>query len=140
MKRYAMLAAFILAFVVVYAMTKLSRPAAPEEAPPGMVWIPGGEFTMGTDADIGWPDEKPAHRVRVDGFWMDATEVTNARFRTFVDATGYLTTAERTPDAAEILQQLPEGVAPPTKEQLVPGAASRAAERAGPAQRLFCGA
>ena len=35
---------------------------------PGMVWIAGGEFTMGTDAELGWTDEKPAHRVRVDGF------------------------------------------------------------------------
>ena len=37
------------------------------KAPPGMVWVPGGEFTMGTDSDLGWPEEKPAHRVRVDG-------------------------------------------------------------------------
>src|SRR5262245_22433101 len=49
----------------------LGRVELPSEAPPGMVWIPGGEFTMGTDDQIGWQDEKPAHRVRVDGFWMD---------------------------------------------------------------------
>ena len=49
--------------------------------PPGMVWIPGGEFTMGTDAESAWPEERPAHRVRVDGFWIDQTEVTNAQFR-----------------------------------------------------------
>src|SRR5262249_28202724 len=48
----------------------LGRVELPSEAPPGMVWIPGGKFTMGTDDKIGWQDEKPAHRVRVDGFWM----------------------------------------------------------------------
>src|SRR5262245_22349501 len=67
---------------VTFAAVLLSR-AGP---PPGMVWVPGREFTMGTDSELGWPDEKPAHRVRVDGFWMDATEVTNAQFRAFVEA------------------------------------------------------
>src|ERR1700679_2794483 len=70
-------------------------------APPGMVLIPGGEFTMGTNGEIGWADEKPAHRVRVDPFWIDQTDVTNAEFRTFVDATGYVTTAEKPVDVAE---------------------------------------
>ena len=86
-----------------------------------MVWIPGGEFTMGTDSELGWPDEKPAHRVRVDGFWMDETEVTNAQFHAFVEATGYVTTAEKPPDVEEILRQSPPGTAPPPKELLVPG-------------------
>jgi formylglycine-generating enzyme len=91
-------------------------------APPGMAWVPGGEFTMGTDSDLGWADEKPAHRVRVDGFWMDETDVTNAQFRTFVEATGHVTTAEKPVDAEEILRQSPPGTPPPTKEMLVPGA------------------
>jgi len=90
-------------------------------APPGMVWIPGGEFTMGTDSDLGRPDEKPAHRVRVDGFWMDGTDVTNAQFRTFVEATGYQTTAEKPVDVAEILRQSPPGTPAPPKERLLPG-------------------
>jgi formylglycine-generating enzyme required for sulfatase activity len=93
----------------------------PDSAPPGMVWVPGGEFTMGTDADLGWEEEKPAHRVRVSGFWMDQTDVTNAQFRRFVEATGYRTTAEKPPDAEEILRQLPPGTPPPPKEKLVPG-------------------
>lgn len=93
-----------------------------QRAPTGMVWIPGGEFTMGTDSDLGWADEKPAHRVRVDGFWMDETDVTNAQFRKFVEATGYVTTAEKPVDAAEILRQMPPGTPPPPKENLVPGA------------------
>src|SRR5262245_43615033 len=89
--------------------------------PPGMVWVPGGEFTMGTDAEIGWPDEKPAHRVRVTGFWIDVTEVTNTQFRDFVQATGYVTTAEKPPSLEEIMRQVPPGTSPPPKEKLVPG-------------------
>jgi formylglycine-generating enzyme required for sulfatase activity len=92
-----------------------------QSAPPGMVWIPGGEFTMGTSADLCWDDEKPAHRVRVDGFWMDETDVTNAEFRKFVEATGYRTTAEKPPDAEEILRQRRPGTPPPPPENLVPG-------------------
>ena len=57
--------------------------------PPGMRWVPGGEFTMGSDDPDVARVEHPAHRVRVDGFWMDETDVTNAQFRAFVDATGY---------------------------------------------------
>ena len=105
------------AFTVTYAVVCWSRPAAP----PGMVWIPGGEFTMGTDSDLGWPDEKPAHRVCVDGFWMDATEVTNAQFRAFVAATSYVTTAEKPPSLEEIMSQSPPGTPPPPSEKLVPG-------------------
>jgi formylglycine-generating enzyme required for sulfatase activity len=85
-----------------------------------MVWIPGGDFLMGCDAPDARPDERPAHRVRVDGFWMDATEVTNARFRAFVEATGYVTVAERAPTAEEILLQLPPGTPPPDPADLVP--------------------
>ena len=76
---------------------------------------------MGTDSDLGWPDEKPAHRVRVDGFWMDEHEVTNAQFRAFVEATGYVTTAEKAPRLEEVMAQLPPGSPPPPKENLVPG-------------------
>ena len=72
---------------------------AAHRPPPGMVWVPGGEFTMGTDDRIGWVDEKPSHRVRVDGFWMDATDVTNRQFKEFVGATAYVTVAERKPRA-----------------------------------------
>lgn len=74
-------------------------PSRAPAAPQGMVWIGGGEFTMGSadDDTTAHPDEIPAHRVRVGGFWMDTTEVTNAQFRAFVEATGYVTTAERPP-------------------------------------------
>lgn len=92
-----------------------------QTAPPGMVWIPGGEFIMGSDLSDARPDEHPTHRVKVTGFWMDATEVTNKQFRTFVAATGYVTTAEKPPDVASIMSQMPAGSPPPLPENLVPG-------------------
>jgi formylglycine-generating enzyme len=113
------LVAFGSTFAIVKAMQR-SR-AVRGDGGAGMVWIRGGEFTMGTDSSVGWADEKPAHRVRVDGFWMDATDVTNGQFREFVGATGHVTTAEKPPDAAEILSQLPPGTAAPPGEKLVPG-------------------
>jgi len=66
--------------------------------PAGMVSIPGGEFLMGSN-DF-YPEESPAHRVSVAGFWMDERPVTVSAFRSFVDATGYRTVAERKPDPA----------------------------------------
>lgn len=62
---------------------------------PGMVWVPGGRFTMGTDAR--YPEEGPPREIVVTGFWMSQTEVTNAQFAAFVAATGYRTEAERDP-------------------------------------------
>ena len=95
---------------------------APQAAPPGMVWIPGGEFTMGGDDPLARPDEQPLHRVRVRGFWMDATEVTNAQFAAFVQATGYRTVAERPIDWEEMRKQLPPGTPKPDESRLQPGA------------------
>jgi formylglycine-generating enzyme required for sulfatase activity len=63
---------------------------------PDMVWIPGGTFKMGSDKH--YPEERPAHRVSVDGFWMDLSPVTNARFARFVEVTGHRTFAEIAPD------------------------------------------
>lgn len=65
----------------------------------GMIWVPGGTFRMGSDHH--YPEERPSHRVRVDGFHMDATPVTNAQFRRFVEATGHVTVAETKPDAKD---------------------------------------
>ena len=61
----------------------------------GMVLIPGGTFSMGGDDDQAWRDEYPKHEVVIDSFWMDVHEVTNAQFAAFVEATGYVTTAEK---------------------------------------------
>ncbi len=59
-----------------------------------MVWIPAGDFAMGSDDDA-MSDARPVHRVSLDGFWMDRTEVTNRQFEEFVKATGYTTVAEQ---------------------------------------------
>ena len=79
----------------------------------GMVWIPGGEFMMGATDDEGRPDEYPARKATVNGFWMDATEVTNGQFRKFVEATGYVTTAEQNVIWDELKKQLPAGTPRP---------------------------
>jgi formylglycine-generating enzyme required for sulfatase activity len=92
-----------------------------KNGPPGMVWVPAGEFTMGWDGVEARFDEKPAHRVRVDGFWIDATEVTNKQFGAFVKATGYITTAERPVDWEELKKQVPPGTPKPPDEKLQPG-------------------
>lgn len=92
--------------------------ASSGKVPDGMVWIPRGEFSMGaasTDdsmCQIGslTRDSLPLHPVRVDGFWMDATEVTNAEFAAFVKATGYVTVAERTPTAEQYPGAPPENL------------------------------
>jgi sulfatase modifying factor 1 len=91
-------------------------------APAGMSWIPGGEFSMGAEdppdkSDVGMKatiDSRPIHRVYVDGFYVDKTDVTNAQFAVFVQATGYVTVAERNP-RAEDFPGAPPG-------NLVPGA------------------
>ncbi len=86
-----------------------------------MVWIPGGEFLMGSTDALARPHESPVHPVRVDGFWMDTTEVTNAPFARFVAATGYKTVAERAVDWEAMKPQLPPGTLRPPDEQLEPG-------------------
>ncbi|MFF1876919.1 formylglycine-generating enzyme family protein [Leifsonia sp. NPDC058230] len=65
----------------------------------GMVWLPGGTFTMGSDSH--YPEEAPAHTVAVGPFWIDPLAVTNEQFGAFVTATGYVTVAERRPDPAD---------------------------------------
>jgi formylglycine-generating enzyme required for sulfatase activity len=86
-----------------------------------MVAIPGGEFTMGSDAHHAMANERPPHRVRVEGFLLDAAPVTNAQFSKFVAATRYVTTAEKKPDWNELSRQLPPGTPKPPDSQLVPG-------------------
>ena len=93
-----------------------SAPSGPN--PSGMAWIPGGEFSMGAEDPRVLPnggpdamaDARPIHRVAVDGFWIDRTEVTNDQFAAFVKATDYKTVAERTPTAAEFPGAPPENL------------------------------
>ena len=83
--------------------------------PEGMVWIPGGTFIQGAvpQDETAMGHEKPAHKVSVDGFFMDITEVTNAQFKKFVTETGYETLAEKAPDWEEMKNQLPAGTPKP---------------------------
>ena len=88
--------------------------AAPGPAPEGMVWVPGGTFWMGCE-NCSMPDALPVHLVAVDGFWMDRAPVTNAEFEKFVQATAYVTVAERPLDPKDF-----PGV---PRDKLVPGSA-----------------
>jgi formylglycine-generating enzyme len=101
-----------------FAPTIANTGTPPVPAPQGMVWIPGGEFSMGAADPRGTPDggpdpmsdARPIHRVYVDGFWMDETEVTNEQFAGFVQATAYVTVAERTPRAEDYPGAPPENL------------------------------
>jgi len=75
-----------------------------------MVWLPGGVFLMGSDQH--YPEEQPTHKVRVDGFWIDRTPVTNREFRRFVEATGHVTFAEIAPDPKDYPGALPHMLKP----------------------------
>jgi formylglycine-generating enzyme required for sulfatase activity len=99
------------------------RPTQPNPIPAvlpavaGMVYIPGGEFSMGIPDPTrvkgggkeAMPDARPIHRVKLKAFLMDEHEVTNAQFAAFVNATHYVTTAEKKPDWEEIKEALNEG-------------------------------
>ncbi|MDG1760963.1 MAG: formylglycine-generating enzyme family protein [Flavobacteriaceae bacterium] len=86
----------------------------------GMVLIPGGSFTMGADDEQAWRDEFPEHEVQINSFWMDIHEVTNAQFAAFVEATGYVTTAERAVDWEEVKNELPLNTPKPDDSLLAP--------------------
>ena len=100
-----------------------SSSRAIKNTPENMVYIPGGSFTMGApESDQqAWPHEHPAHPVTVDPFYIDQTEVTNARFAAFTEATGYITVAERAIDWEELKTQVPPGTAKPHDSVLQPG-------------------
>ena len=88
-----------------------SRSTAPGLPPfQDMVWTPGGGFLMGSEAH--YPEEAPVHTVTVAGFWIDRYQVTNAAFRRFVKATGYVTVAERAPRAEDYPGAPPENLVP----------------------------
>jgi formylglycine-generating enzyme len=92
----------------------------PAPAPEGMVWIPGGEFSMGAlessdGNEVGIQaalDSRPVHWLYADGFWMDKTDVTNEEFARFVKATGYKTAAERKPRAEDFPRAPPDNFVP----------------------------
>jgi formylglycine-generating enzyme len=92
-------------------MIKMMYHGIPQtQAPPDMLWIPGGRFRMGSEGF--YPEERPVHEVSVDGFWMDRYAVTNQQFGRFVEATGYVTLAERVPNPADFPGAPPENLVP----------------------------
>jgi sulfatase modifying factor 1 len=101
-----------------FAPTVENKNSPTGPAPQGMAWIPGGEFSMGAQDpragdQVGMQatlDSRPIHRVYVDGFWMDQTDVTNAQFAKFVKVTGYVTVAERKPKAEDFPGAPPENL------------------------------
>lgn len=93
-------------------------PPAPANPTEGMALIPAGEFIMGSDAPEAFRNESPAHRVRLDAFYIDVTPVTNDAFAAFVAATGYVTTAERPIDWEVIKQGVRPGTPKPPDEYL----------------------
>ena len=78
---------------------KLSTEADSALPPPGMAWVPGGKSIIGSDRH--YPEERPAHEIEVEGFWMDISPVTNAQFAIFAEETGHVTCAELPPDQAD---------------------------------------
>ncbi len=109
-----------LAFAMIVTTAVLSACSTP--VPPGMVWIPGGAFTMGSDLPDAQPNEQPLRRVTIAPYWMDAHEVTNDEFAAFVAATNYKTLAERPVDWELLKLQVPPGTPKPPDEMLAPGA------------------
>ena len=101
-----------------FAPTVVNSTRSPQISPAGMSWVPGGEFSMGANDppdmdEVGMKatiDARPIHRVYVDGFFMDKTDVTNAEFAKFVKETGYITVAERKPNAADFPGAPPENL------------------------------
>ena len=110
-------------FLLFFALIISCKQADPKQGATheGMRWIPGGTFIMGTDESSAYSHERPAHTVRVDGFWMDETEVTNSQFQKFIETTGYITVAERKPEWDELKKQLPAGTPKPHDSLLVAG-------------------
>lgn len=88
----------------------------------GMVLIPSGKLNMGGDNDQASPNEFPKHQVEINTFWMDQTEVTNSEFEKFINATGYVTVAERPIIWEEMQKDLPPGTPKPPDSLLQPGA------------------
>lgn len=112
-----------------YVMSITSDPEQ-RQSLTNMQRIKGGVYTRGGNQRIGVSsqlsgsqpraDELPQHQVRINDFWMDETEVTNAQFAKFVTATGYVTTAEKAIDIEEIKAQIPAGTPLPSPEELAP--------------------
>ena len=95
--------------------------------PAGQVWVNEAEFIMGDNSH--YPEEGPAHKVSVRGFWIDAHEVSNAQFATFVDATHYVTVAERIPNPADWPADVPEDFLKPGSVLFTPSGAGPSCDK-----------
>ncbi len=113
------LTAFLLSsIIVIFIIISLGELSL---APKNMGFIPAGKFIMGANESYSLENERPAHAVFVDGFFIDKNLVTNNDFQRFVDRTGYVTTAERPPKWEELKKQLPPSTRKPESRMLVPG-------------------
>lgn len=115
------IALITLSTALLFILSKEKEHALSQLPPKSMRWIDAGEFIMGSGDARSPSSEKPAHRVRVDGFWIDENLVTNAQFRDFVTKTGYVTTAEQKPDWEALKGQVAPGTPKPDEALLVPG-------------------
>lgn len=113
----------ILAFYNCQNKTKSPETSSTIETPEGMVWVEGKTFLQGAKASDSYAmsREKPAHYVTVDGFFIDITEVTNKQFKAFVNATNFITVAERPIDWNAMKKELPAGTPKPHDSILQPG-------------------
>ena len=93
------------------------------QTPKNMIWVAGKTFLKGAKANdnFAMPREKPAHKVTVDGFYIDVTEVTNKQFKKFIHETNYITVAERKIDWEEMKKLLPANTPKPHDSILQPG-------------------
>ena len=114
---------FILVVVLLFGCKDEKQTMKQSEASPpeDMVFIPAGSFMMGGKSEWAEPDEYPRRKVGVSAFFMDKTEVTNAEFSKFVEATGYVTTAERELDWETMKKELPPDTPKPPDSILQPG-------------------
>ena len=119
MKKYLILIFLVFGCDSKTKLKKVKVPIGYEEMT--MIWVPGGSFMMGSNDKMARNDEKPKHKVQLDGFWISETPVTNNQFAAFVNITNYKTTAETPPSLEDIMSQLPKDTPPPPKELLVAG-------------------
>ena len=118
---YSLLFTLFMAIFLLASCQNNEQEEAPDDPPQGMVFIPGSSFLMGGKSGQADPDELPRRKITVDAFWMDETEVTNEAFLAFVEATQYVTVAERDIDWEEMAKTLPPGTPKPPDSVLAAG-------------------
>ena len=112
---------FIFISILIYFWNYLSNYKVEQILEAKMVLIPGGEYLMGSEHIESYVNERPIHKVKVDSFYIDVSEVTNFEFSAFVQETGYITTAERVINWDKIKVQLPPDTKRPSDSLLTPG-------------------